>query len=106
VDPKGIIYVADRENGRIQRFDPKGKFLSEWSGYGKTFSITWRGGAIWIGTQPRDQLNGAPGWIMKLDPASGKLLGWVASTGHHSVEATDQGEVFTGSRPNRLLWFR
>src|SRR5207248_2956475 len=25
------VYVADRENSRVQRFDPEGAFLSEWT---------------------------------------------------------------------------
>ena len=39
IDERGIIYVADRENGRIQRFDRSGKFLGEWTQYGKTFGL-------------------------------------------------------------------
>ena len=31
VDREGIVYVADRENSRIQLFSPEGKFLSEWT---------------------------------------------------------------------------
>jgi DNA-binding beta-propeller fold protein YncE len=30
VDSKGILYVADRSNGRVQVFDQSGKFLSQW----------------------------------------------------------------------------
>lgn len=30
LDAKGNVYVADRENNRIQAFDPQGKFLKEW----------------------------------------------------------------------------
>lgn len=30
VDRQGTVYVADRENSRIQLFDPDGKFLTEW----------------------------------------------------------------------------
>jgi DNA-binding beta-propeller fold protein YncE len=30
VDSHGIVYVADRENSRIQLFDSAGKYLSEW----------------------------------------------------------------------------
>src|SRR5262249_27118564 len=39
VDENGIVYVADRENGRIQRFDLEGHYLGEWSNLGKTFSL-------------------------------------------------------------------
>ncbi len=30
LSPKGILYVADRENGRIERFDQRGQFLGQW----------------------------------------------------------------------------
>jgi DNA-binding beta-propeller fold protein YncE len=30
VDREGVVYVADRENSRVQRFTPDGKFLGEW----------------------------------------------------------------------------
>jgi DNA-binding beta-propeller fold protein YncE len=31
VDRNGTVYVADRENCRLQLFDPDGKFISEWT---------------------------------------------------------------------------
>jgi DNA-binding beta-propeller fold protein YncE len=31
VDRRGVVYVADRENSRLQLFSPDGEFLSEWS---------------------------------------------------------------------------
>ena len=30
VDRNGVVYVADRENSRLQLFSPDGKFLTEW----------------------------------------------------------------------------
>jgi DNA-binding beta-propeller fold protein YncE len=53
IDERGIIYVADRENGRIQRFDRSGKFLGEWTQYGKTFGLALVGDALWLSTIPR-----------------------------------------------------
>lgn len=106
IHPDGTLFVADRENGRIQHFTREGKYLGEINGMGKTFSLAIRDGALWIGTQPRNEPNGAPGWVVKLDPATGKILGLVNSPGHHSVDVTAAGEVFTGVRPDQLLWFR
>jgi len=106
VDSDGTVYVADRENGRIQRFTLEGKFIGLWEVHGKTFSLTLARGFLWAGCQQRDQPNGAPGWIMKLDRKTGKLLGLVESTGHHSVAVTSGGEILTGTRPDRVLWFR
>lgn len=31
IDSRGVLYVADRNAGRIQLFDQRGKFLDEWS---------------------------------------------------------------------------
>ncbi|WP_010583866.1 peptidyl-alpha-hydroxyglycine alpha-amidating lyase family protein [Schlesneria paludicola] len=31
VDSKGVLYIADRNSGRIQLFDQDGKFLDQWS---------------------------------------------------------------------------
>jgi streptogramin lyase len=107
IDSKGIVYVADRENGRIQRFTREGKYLSEIDGHGnKTFSLAIRANALWIGCQPRNEPNGAPGWIMKLDPATGNILGRIDSPGHHSIDVSANGEILTGVRPDQLLWFR
>ncbi len=32
---KGKVYVADRENNRIQIFTPDGEFLDMWTGFGR-----------------------------------------------------------------------
>lgn len=105
IDPNGKIYVADRENGRIQWFDRSGRYLGMWSHTGKTFSLKWKAGALWIGTQPRNVLNGAEGWLMRLDPGSGKVQGLLESFGH-SIEVSDDGWVLTGRRPGSLLVYR
>jgi len=36
IDRKGVIYVADRENHRIQLFDSDGNYLGEWTDLGLT----------------------------------------------------------------------
>jgi DNA-binding beta-propeller fold protein YncE len=106
IDENSIIYVADRENGRIQRFDLEGHYRGEWANLGKTFALKLAEGALWIATQPRNLPNGAPGWLMKIDRRNGAVLGYVDSTGHHSVEVTGAEELLTGTRPDKVLWFR
>jgi len=107
VDEKGIVYVADRENGRIQRFTPEGKYLGEWADLGKAFSIRLSGGAAWAGIQPRVVANGSSGWLIKLDRETGKILGYVDSTGgHHLIEVTPGGEIITGVAPDKVQWFK
>lgn len=105
LDRRGRVYVADRENGRIQWFTPEGRFLGMWTHHGKTFCLNFTpDGELWIGTQPRNVPNGAEGWLMRLDPADGKVTGVIESFGH-SIDVTPKGEVLTGRRPGSLLIF-
>lgn len=108
-DRDGTLHVADRENGRIQRFDLEGRYLGEWGHLGKTFLLTLSPeGDLFIGTQPRNVPNGVDCWIVKVDRKTGKILAHVRSPGGHSVDVNSKGEVFTGSRnlPNAVVWFR
>jgi DNA-binding beta-propeller fold protein YncE len=106
----GVIYVADRQNGRIQRFDLDGKYLGEWGHLGKTFSITaGPDGNLWIGTHPRNVINEAPGWLVNVDRKSGKVLRYVDSPGLHSVDAIRNRAVLSDpgrGNLNRVLWHR
>jgi sugar lactone lactonase YvrE len=107
VDESGTIYVADRENGRVQRFTLDGKYLGEWTNLGKVFAVTASHGRLWIGTQQRNEPNGAPGWLMEIDKHSGKVLGLVDSAGgQHTVNLATDGGLLAGARPNTVLWFR
>src|SRR2546429_9828718 len=77
IDENNIIYVADRENGRIQRFDLQGKYLGEWAQYGKTFGLKLQKDALWLSTQPREEPNNSPGWLLKVNRKTGKIIGYV-----------------------------
>jgi DNA-binding beta-propeller fold protein YncE len=107
IDENGVIYVADRENGRIQRFDLQGNYLGEWSQYGKTFGLKLDKDAIWLSSIPRGP-NGPPGWLIKLDHNSGALLGYLETTGTHGIEVTTDGEVLSASPAagKAALWYR
>jgi sugar lactone lactonase YvrE len=106
VAPNGDVLVADRENGRIQRFSASGRWLGLWDHLGKTFSLKFTpGGQLWIGTQPRDVPNGAEGWLVEVDAQSGKPVRRVDAFGH-SVEVTADGRLLTGRRPGSVLVFR
>ena len=107
IDSAGVVYVADRENGRVQRFDQSGTFLSEWTGYGKTFGLKADGAAMWLSTQPRQQPNLSPGWLLKVEGKTGRLLGWVPSAGNHGMDVMASGELLLGPGPNLVpQWYR
>jgi hypothetical protein len=77
-DESNLLFVADRENGRIEKFDLDGKFLSEIPKLGRTYSLKLGAkGTLWAGMQPLNETPGSPGWIVKLDCKTGKILGCV-----------------------------
>ncbi|MEX2264806.1 MAG: peptidyl-alpha-hydroxyglycine alpha-amidating lyase family protein [Bryobacteraceae bacterium] len=107
IDKEGVVYVADRNNFRVQRFTMDGKYIGEWNHVGKATSITVTSkGELWVGTQPQDVANGMEQWLVRVDRKTGKVTGSLESTGAHSVDLTSKGEVLTGARPNQVVWFR
>jgi DNA-binding beta-propeller fold protein YncE len=108
IDEDGLVYVADRENGRVQWFDQAGRYLGEWASFGKTFSLKAEGGAIWLATQPKDEPNLSPGWLMKIDRQTGTIGGYVDITGVHGMDTTPNGELLVGPGPDAKApqWFQ
>lgn len=81
-DRQGRVYVSDRDNERIQVFDPGGKFLSQWTGTGgiSGLAIT-KDERIWAGATFRD--------------LEGRILGRLSgTTGGHGIAVTDSGDVY------------
>lgn len=106
IDDRGVIYVADRLNARIQRFDLEGKYLGQWDHLGRVTTVTFRNGALWAGTQFNNISNESGGWQMKLDRQTGKILGYTESgRSHHVLNVTATGDLFAGARPDIVWWF-
>jgi hypothetical protein len=108
-DENNILYVADRENGRIEKFNLDGKFLGEILNLGRTYSLQLgANGTLWAGMQPLNVPPGSPGWLVKLDRQSGKILDYVPVNevaGLHSVEDDGEGQLLTDVG-NRIVWFK
>lgn len=106
VGADGLVYVADRENGRVQRFEQTGKYVGEWV-YGKTFGLKADGAFMWLSTQPLQQPNLSPGWLMKVETKTGRIAGWVPSAGNHGMDVMASGELLLGPGPNLVpQWYR
>jgi DNA-binding beta-propeller fold protein YncE len=104
-----ILYVADRGNARIQRFDLEGRYLGEWTHLGRPFALKLSGGALWVSIMTLET-RPAP-WLLKVDPATGSVLGQIESPGPHSIDVSEAEELFAsgccgGSNPNGFSWFR
>jgi DNA-binding beta-propeller fold protein YncE len=110
VDSKGRVYVSDRENNRIQIFDGNGKFLKQWNHLGATQNIyITPKDEVWVITH-RDNIENLTydtlaGRIMKVDLATGKILGAMESPGHW-IHVCDTGEIFIGSLTGNVFrWY-
>jgi DNA-binding beta-propeller fold protein YncE len=99
------LYVADRGNSRVQRFDLDGHYRGEWTNLGRPFALKVSGGALWVSTMfPKPA-------ILKVELATGKILGQIEAPGPHSIDVSEAGEVVAsgccgGSNPSGYSFFR
>jgi DNA-binding beta-propeller fold protein YncE len=110
VDSKGLVYVSDRENNRIQIFDGNGKFLRQWKHLGATQNLfITPDDQMWIITH-RDNIENRTydtlaGRIMRIDLSTGKVLGSMESPGHW-INVSRGGEIFIGSLTGNVFrWY-
>jgi hypothetical protein len=100
VDEHGIVFVADRENGRVQEFTARGKYLGEIAGLGRTYAVALGpNGTLWATMSPFDEPPGGPGWIVEFDRKSGKELGYIPvpeDRSLHCLELDGNGNPMTG----------
>jgi DNA-binding beta-propeller fold protein YncE len=110
VDSRQNVYVSDRENNRIQIFDSNGKFLRQWTHLGATqgMDISPRD-ELWIITHRDREENLAydtlAGRIMKIDVATGKILGSMESPGHW-LSLARNGDIYVASLTGNVFrWY-
>ncbi len=107
ISPTGTVYVADRENGRIEVFTLRGHFLRAFDGLGKCYALELRGGALWLTMGPKDQDPGTPGWLLKLDPKDGRILGHQfvpEQRAGHALALHSSGELIETAGSGLLLF--
>jgi sugar lactone lactonase YvrE len=103
IDAKGLLWVADRENQRIQVFDQNGTFVRE---------VTYKGlpCSIDIGQQFMYMVNGFAGQVLKLD-LNGKVLAAMGKPGKgpgefgeaHMIAVSQKDEIFVADSVNAAL---
>jgi DNA-binding beta-propeller fold protein YncE len=110
VAPDGRVLVSDRHNHRIQIFDPDGTWREEWRHLGATQCLTFGPrGDLWAVTHRSiDEIlsfDSIAGRLLKLDPVSGAVLGWLPTPGHMMHEAVD-GTLWVGNLSGTVIQFR
>ena len=116
LDADGRLFVADRENNRVQIFDQEGKHLASWTQFGRPSGISFDGhGNIYVADSESDDVQN-PGWEMGLRVGDAKS-GWVryfvrfpwgdprrtAGSGAEFVAADDDGNLYAGEPFRRIL---
>ena len=104
--PQGYVYVADRENGRLQWFDLQGQFLGQWTYGGQLYSVAFSpGGDLYVSTHPKQVSWDTAFNVLKIDPASGTMLGRVEVPAHELAVAPD-GALLPATLSSQVLVFR
>lgn len=107
VSQDGIVYVADRENGRIEEFNMQGRFLKEIDLLGRCNSLKLVDGTLWASISSLAEDPGSPGWLVKLDPQSGKILGHLEVPEQHEghqIDILGSGEPIVTAGNGPLLF--
>jgi DNA-binding beta-propeller fold protein YncE len=116
LDSRGRVYVADRENSRIQVFGAQGEFLTEWTGVARPMQVAidpaqnvfvaevgWRAGLFPWQTAPGPEPAGARVSVFNLE---GRLLARWGGSGQpwecgeffapHDVCFDSRGDLYVG----------
>ena len=95
VDKSGTLYVADRQNSRVQVFDSEGKFKQEWPLDGLAWSLCITPGptqSIFVGSVGRVFKLDLTGRIAGSFGKLGRLPGWFDSI--HAIACPDDKTVY------------
>lgn len=103
IDAKGLLWVADRENSRIQVFDQEGAFIREMKYAGLPCSLD-------IGSQFVYMVNGFTGQVVQMD-LEGKVLAALGRPGKalgefgeaHFIAVSPQQELYVADSVNGAL---
>jgi NHL repeat len=115
IDKQGVVYVADRENSRVQLFDLDGKYLAQWTDVARPCQVFVAGDRVyvaelgfragrWPGTAP--PAPDATGGRMSIFDRRGELMArWGGGNdpcvagdffAPHDVHVDSRGDVYVG----------
>jgi len=116
IDERGRLFVADRQNNRIQIFNQEGEFIAQWTQFGRPSGIYFdEHDNIYVADSESDNVQN-PGWEMGIrigDAESGWLKYFVLlpggdpritkGNGAEFVAVDRQGNMYGGEPSTRKL---
>ncbi|MEM6701963.1 MAG: hypothetical protein AAF690_04620 [Acidobacteriota bacterium] len=104
VSREGVVYVADRENGRLQRFDRAGRFLGLWNYARQLYGVALGPkGELFISVLMR---NPRRPYVLQIDPETGDILGKIVGPFGHEISVTPSGDLLAAPISPRFLRLR
>ncbi len=104
--PDGNIYIADRENGRLQWFDMHGRFLGMRTYGGQFYNVVFdRHGELWASVHPKGVSLDEEFNVVHIDLTTGRMLGRVPGRSHQ-LAIGDDGTILPASRSGSLIIYR
>jgi hypothetical protein len=101
--PDNNLYVADRENGRLQWFDQKGKFLGQYNYGGQFYTVVFsRTGELYAATHSKNVSLDNEFNVVKVDLKTGKLTGKF-EVRSHELGITPNGTLLPATRGSQLI---
>lgn len=88
--PDGNLYIADRENGRIQIFSVEGEYLDQWVYGGRVLDIAFTStGDLYLSVEPKDAEPMQEAMFLQLSPVDGSIIGRINDFGHQIAIGPD-----------------
>lgn len=109
-DAEGRVYVADRENHRVQVFDPQGQYITQWNNMHRPCGLHIVGGLAYVGQLPSHLAVNADypniGACVTIHDLTGKRLAKLGDvrpgegpgqfTAPHGLAVDSKGDLYVG----------
>ena len=118
LDSQGRVFVGDRTNNRLQIFTPDGRFIAEWTQFGRPSGVRIRNDVLYVVDSESRAIEGQygynPGWHRGIRIGSvtdGQVIAFIPDPGPHGgtshpegISVDDEGNIWGASVGDRTVW--